>query len=596
MHESFVIMLNTREEEAEIAEEMLVSIYNSYDWKLDPCKDIQRVASLCMLPMMQASYFRSMKFFRLTRYALSGEIVAKLPIHGEWKGGPASGVLLFGRRGQLFNFNPYKRIGGGGNYNICMMAPSGSGKSFLLQELVQSMLALDTAVFVLDIGASYKNICALQKGEMVRFNHQTNISLNPFATLSNSGARYAKARALLKKGYPIAEVVTITGLTLEKIEALNLGMRSGKDPMKEMDSIEIIEIKSADKKKLHFVSKDSIIYAKSMLASMCCVTGQARGEALIEKAIIKGVTIHGNDLDITDLIKVLAGLEDDHGNIIDEAASMADSLYPYSSEGIHGRFFKKGGEASFKKMLTVFEFEELQNDKPLLGVVLQVILMQITMQFLCGDRSRKFMLVVDEAWMILDFAASFLERFARTVRKYGGSLVVCTQDLGSFDNTCGTRKAQNAILESSTWKLILQQNSDGLKTFGANENYRKILPLIESIRKCSSNKFSEVMIRTDGTTVVGRLACDAFSTSIFSTESEDFKFLREKEKEGMKMEDAVLELSKKYGGVPPLEEEKEEPKKLECYQYVDDKMRENSFKPHQIREEQRDLQQTTREE
>jgi hypothetical protein len=45
--------------------------------------------------------------------------------------------------------------------------------------------------------------------------------------------------------------------------------------------------------------------------------------------------------------------------------------------------------------------------EPLLAVVLQIVLMQITMQFLCGDRTRRFMLVVDEAWMILDYAAGF---------------------------------------------------------------------------------------------------------------------------------------------------------------------------------------------
>jgi conjugal transfer ATP-binding protein TraC len=35
-----------------------------------------------------------------------------------------------GRRGQLFNFNPFYRIGGGGNYNVVVIAPPGSGKTF----------------------------------------------------------------------------------------------------------------------------------------------------------------------------------------------------------------------------------------------------------------------------------------------------------------------------------------------------------------------------------------------------------------------------------------------------------------------------------
>jgi ABC-type iron transport system FetAB ATPase subunit len=51
-----------------------------------------------------------------------------------------SGVLLLGRRGKLFNWNPFVRINAG-NYNVSVMAPSGSGKSVFLQELASSMLA-----------------------------------------------------------------------------------------------------------------------------------------------------------------------------------------------------------------------------------------------------------------------------------------------------------------------------------------------------------------------------------------------------------------------------------------------------------------------
>lgn len=230
---------------------------------------------------------------------------------------------------------------------------------------------------------------------------------------------------------------------------------------------------------------------------------------------------------------------------------MSDALYPYTENGIHGRFFKCGDEASFKKMLTVFELEELVNDKPLLSVVLQVVLMQITMQFLCGNRSRKFMLIVDEAWMILDYAANFLEGFARTVRKYGGSLVVCTQDLASFTNDCGTRKAQAAVLESSTWKLILQQKEEGIQSFAKSKAYSKYLSLIESVKKAKT--YSEVLINTDGATIVGKLAVDPYSIAMFSTEQEDFNFLAKQEKQGIKKHEAIKMLANsKYGKLPDL--------------------------------------------
>jgi conjugal transfer ATP-binding protein TraC len=558
LNESMLVMITSPKEDIDTAEEVIKSLYNGHDWKLSICNKIQRISSLAMLPMMASSYFRMLQFFKLTRYALSGDVVAKLPVQGEWKGVPKSGVLLMGRRGQLFNFNPFYRVGGGGNYNICMMAPSGAGKSFLLLELVQSMLAQDVAVFVMDIGASYKNIAHLlgNRSEMVSFNKENKISLNPFSALSNSGAVYVKALEMLGLGRTIKEISEITGLTEEKIEALKIGKSNAPGKIKETDAIELLEIAIKGSKKKHFVTKDSVVYAKSMIAAMCGKSGDGRSEALIERAIMLGISEYGNKLDITKLSLVLDNLKSRKGETVVGASAMADSLYPYTEDGIHGRFFKQGKEASFKEMLTIFELEELVNDEPLLAVVLQVVLMQITMQFLCGDRTRRFMLVVDEAWMILDYAASFLERFARTVRKYGGSLVVCTQDLSSFANTCGSRKSQAAVLESSSWKLILAQKEEGIETFAKSQAYEKYIELIKTVRKCSSNKFSEVLISTNGVNVVGRFAADPYSTALFSTEDKDYAFLLKKEKEGMSKHDAIIALSKKYGILPGNKQDK----------------------------------------
>lgn len=556
LEESMLVMISAPDEDIDSASEALKSLWNNHDFRLVACTNLQRICALSILPTMAASYWSMLKFFKLTRFALSGDVVAKLPLQAEWKGARSSGALLMGRRGQLFNFNPFERVGGGGNYNICVMAPSGAGKSFLLEELTQSMIATGASVFILDIGGSYQNICKNFSGEMIRFNQESKISLNPFADLSNSGLAAQGALELISRGKSLDEVTKITGIDMEKLRSLELGLKSGTNTLKEMEAIELIEVQGIGALK-HFVTKDSIIYAKALVASMCNNFGDARSEAIIERAIIQGIAEYGQNLDITKLAGVLELLKNHKGEQIDGASSMADSLFPYTIDGIHGRFFgssKEGAQnANFNKSLTVFELEELVNDKPLLSIVLQVVLMQITMQFLCGDRSKRFMLIVDEAWMILDHAAAFLERFARTVRKYGGSLVVCTQDLSSFTNDCGTKACQAAVLESSTWKMILAQKEEGIATFARSKAYEKYIGLISSIRKCSANKFSEVLISTNGINIVGRLAVDAYSTALFSTEHDDFNFLLKKEQEGLSKHEAIKLLSKKYGKLPELE-------------------------------------------
>ena len=80
----------------------------------------------------------------------------------------------------------------------------------------------------------------------------------------------------------------------------------------------------------------------------------------------------------------------------------------------------------------------------------------------------------------------------------------------------------------------MAQKEEGLDAFAKSKAYEKYIDLIKTVRKCSSNKFSEVLISTNGVNVVGRLAVDPYSTALFSTEDKDFSFLLQKEKEGMR--------------------------------------------------------------
>lgn len=532
LSENMQIMITTTKEEMVTAEENLKSLYNANDWLLEINQKLQLPAMLAILPMQQASFWQILNYFQLIKIVQSREVVAKLPIHGEWKGVPDSGVLLLGRRGELFNWNPFYRVGGGGNFNICVMAPAGSGKSVFLQELATSLLAQGTAVFILDIGASYQNICELIGGETIRFNSSNDISLNPFATIASSGAVYIRAMSLLAHGSSALEVAKITGLAIDAIEALEAGKLNSPETVQD-EKIEILQIGE------YFVTKDSIIYAKSIIAAMCGVKGDAHREAIIEKAISEGIEQYGTSLDVTKLVLVLSNIKDN-----EIAHELAETLYPYTEKGIHGRFFKAGKVASFQEMLTLFEFEEVKNDEVLLAVVLQVILMQVTMQFLCGDRSRRFALIVDEAWMILSFCGSFLEAFARTVRKYGGSLVTCVQDLASFQ----MGKSQKAIFENSTWKAVLKQTN--LESFRNADEFKDHLPLIESVTKESSGKYSEILIQSSGMIIVGRLVLDPYSIALYSTEAADFNFLAKAKSAGIPKDQAVKELAKKYGQLP----------------------------------------------
>ncbi|WP_425363580.1 TraC family protein [Candidatus Tisiphia endosymbiont of Hybos culiciformis] len=547
--ESMQIMITAPESEIEIAQECLTSLYNANDFQLQINKNLQLPAMLSILPMQQLISWNFLQHFQLVKIAQAKEVIAKLPIHGEWKGVMQSGVLLLGRRGELFNWNPFVRINAG-NYNVSVMAPSGSGKSVFLQELATSMLAQNISVFILDIGGSYQNICELIGGETIRFNQHNNVSLNPFAQIAGSGSRHAKALSMIEGNCHLVEIGSVTGLSLEQIEMLTSSTKpqdqshnitrdqwqAKQDEYQDLvldQKIEILQIEN------HFVTKDSVIYAKSIISAMCGISKDAHKEAIIERAISEGIGKYGNELDISKLAKVLEGLEGE------AAKALAETLYPYTEKGVHGKFFKQGKTASFKEMLTIFEFEEVKNDPVLLGVILQVVLMQVTMQFLCGDRSKQFLLIVDEAWMILDYSAKFLESFGRTVRKYGGSLVICVQNFTDFQKSDERR----SILENSSWLVILKQDEKGLSSLSASESFKDIMPLIESI-SLVPGKYAEMLLISTGLKVVGRLELDPYSQGLYSTEAADFKYLLEAKRKGLSKDEAVKALASKYGELP----------------------------------------------
>ena len=472
--EHWQLMVTSTSQTIEVVSQNVVSLYNSNNFRLAITQNLQLPALLGILPMQQVLMWNILDKFKLTRLVLSKEVIARLPIHAEWKGVPKPGVLLHARRGQLFNFNPFYKLGG--NYNICIFAPSGSGKSVFLQELAISLMSQNTRMFILDIGQSFANICTLLDGEIIQFGRNSPFSLNPFASFSAD--------------------------------------------MQEGDRQEFLKC------------------TKGLLEVMCGNEVDAYGAAELEKAISSALTAHDYQLDITSFAVFLTG---SNSEILRRYGA---TLYPYTKDGSYGKYFSGEKVASFRRLITVFEFEEIKNDPKLLSIVLQILLMEVTNQFLTGDRQTPFMIIVDEAWMLLDYAVAFFEAFVRTVRKYGGSLVICVQNFMDLHKTA----AHRTILENSTWTILLKQDEKGLGAFNQSESFKDMIPLIRSI-SLSPNNYAECLICTTGVSVIGRLVLDDYSKALFSTDATDFSFLKTKTQQGIGLDEAVeqLVLAKKQG-------------------------------------------------
>ena len=276
---------------------------------------------------------------------------------------------------------------------------------------------------------------------------------------------------------------------------------------------------------------DLIKVAKELLIIMCGVTSD-RGAAELEKSIKDSVQRSNYQLDINGFAKYL---EQSKSSLLQGYAA---TLYSYTRDGIYGKYFSGVKSAGFKEQITIFEFEEIKKDEKILAIILQILLMEITNQFFTGDRNQRFMIMVDEAWMLLDYAAGFFAEFARTVRKYGGSLVTCVQNFNDLQKTDQHR----AILENSTWTMLLKQDEKGLGAFKESEAFKDMLPLIKSI-SLVPGKYSEMLLSATGVSVVARLALDEYSNALYSTDSDDFNYLKRAQEQGISLDVAIEKLA-----------------------------------------------------
>ena len=471
--ENFQIAISTSPDIISMAEQAMIGLYNSFDLDLIKQDNFHLPSLLSMLPMMQANYWGSLSLVKNVKICLSSTVTNRLPIHAEWKGVPESGMLFFGRYGQIFNWNHFYRIASG-NYNGVFIGPSGGGKSVALQENVVSQMSMGAQVFVLDIGQSFAEIAKLLGGEIVQFGKESKVILNPFSTFQS-------------------------GMDIEDFALMIKG-------------------------------------AKELLVIMCGIKDLA-GEAELEMAIKAAVQKHNYEIDMGGFVEYL------QASTSPRLREYALSLYSYTKEGVYGKYFSGGRNSDFKKQLTIFEFEEIKKDKKLLSIVLQTLLMEITNQFLLGDRSKRFVIIIDEAWMLLDYTAKFIAELYRTVRKYNGAIISCVQNLADIERE-GDRRT---ILENSTWTVLLKQDEKGIDAFKKSEAFKDMIPLIKSI-SFVPGKFSEMLLYASGVAVVGRLLLDKYSATLYSTDAKDYIQLKSMQEKGLSLDEAIEELSIiKYG-------------------------------------------------
>lgn len=221
------------------------------------------------------------------------------------------------------------------------------------------------------------------------------------------------------------------------------------------------------------------------------------------------------------------------------AQGLGQKLFPYTKDGMYGRFFEGPATVDLSASLVVVELEELKERKDLQEVIVQMIILQITNQLYLGDRKTPAQVVLDEAWDMLRGKQSgiFIETAARRLRKYRGSLVVGTQSINDFYAT----PAAQAAFDNADWMCLLAQKPESIRQL--KESKRIIMdPAMElqlTSLKTKQGHYAEILIHGPHGYAVGRLYLDPFSRVLYSTKAEEFAAVQEHLQKGMPLADAI---------------------------------------------------------
>ena len=488
LRRTLMIMVTARSGKIEIVEQNLMSLWRRYDFIIKPLRYFQLPGLLGFCPFLNKTGLGKLyKKFGIKKTVLSSEAKALLPIHGEWKGTQNGGMILTGRRGQVFTWNNFE---GGNNYNACIIGESGSGKSVFLQEFVMTHLAQETKVFVVDIGRSFEKTCKIMGGDFLSFGSGSKTSLNPFSNIPEEGKYNPKEE--------------------ESEEREN-------------------------------ITQDSLNYLKKIIGKM---VAPIYGTTDIQNATI-AISIH----EVWEKYKSKANI-DKLVEILNEKGEREKDLglmlYEYTSRGNYGRFFNGKENVKFDKQLTVLEFEELREQPELGGVIMQMLAIQIVQQVYLGDRRQKFIILFDEAWYALENFPLFLASMAKTVRKYNGGLILGTQSLKNFyggegkDGMQGSMDiARMGVIENSAWRVLLKQSGESVESLAKMKLPKELFSVVKNLTT-SKGEYSEMLIyQSEKQYFVSRLMLDKFSQVLYSSSPEVFGRVKGYIDEGIGTAEAV---------------------------------------------------------
>jgi hypothetical protein len=339
---------------------------------------------------------------------LSSNAADLLPVEMPWRGTPRSPLFLLETPyRQLIPFSLFDP--GLSDANMLVMAKSGGGKTFMVQQFLLMAARDSPLISILERGDSYRPLVELMGGRMITMSLDTDQTLNP---------------------WDLAE--------------------GEKQP-----------------------SKDQVAFLKNLTRHMLGEGRAEDTELLdnlITEAILrtyKRAAIRPSNPipTFSDLRDELAQWrdEDKSERVMDEAHLAAIKLRSWTGEkGVYAKLFDRPTTISLDNPWLFFNVEQLSDD-PRLETAMSLLIAHATAQRASGKAGRRSITVLDECWFLLDspvLAPEVVQLF-RTARKRNASVWGISQTAEDFVGTESNPRTHGAgIVKNSTTKIVGQQPGD----------------------------------------------------------------------------------------------------------------------------------------
>lgn len=331
------------------------------------------------------------------------------------------------------------------NRNKFVLGPSGSGKSFFMNAVIEQYMLYNMDMVIVDTGHSYSGLCSYYNGKYITYTDQKPITMNPFAIK-------AEEYNIEKKDF----LCTLICLLWKGADGL-----------------------------ITPVERDVI--AHTISAYFAAAFEQAapvlKFDTFYEFAVTKIPEIKNEERIPFD---------------VDEFRYVLKKFY---KGGEFAAILNEQADQSlFTERFIVFEIDSIKEHKILFPIV-TLIIMDVFIQKMRYRSGQRKTLIVEEAWKAIasPLMAGYLLYLYKTVRKFWGEAIVVTQELGDI---IGNVVVKDSIVNNSDTICLLDQTKfkDNYKEIAAllsiNDTERKKIFTINQLDNTDGRgRFKEVYIR-----------------------------------------------------------------------------------------------------